>query len=280
MKLIILASMALTFSFNVMSQVTPSQSSEQFCADRSESSFVKSLTQYPQNLLTFQNHGGLGNGGVCWWHSRFQRNALYLTIYKPGEDYPSKEEAVKIISKIRSGKEVVTIRGFKNFSEFSSAYSAQIQKELESWQKSDGIVKFNWVMGLKGNNTVSSEKLEAMMSELYEYVTVKGNIAYEKLQIKGIVAHSWLVINMKKVTDGYDLEVIDSNSQYQTTIYKYRYGQTSFSHWAYGEFVPYLERANELDKVNDAILKVCNPEQYKEKMKKEREAQEEENSEM
>lgn len=127
----------------------------------------------------------------------------------------------------------------------------------------EGIVKFNWIRGLRGKKSVSPEKLKSMMDELYQYVNVKGNIAYQKLQMKGLIAHAWLVVNMVKVPGGYDLEVIDSNTPYQTLRYTYRNGQTSFIHWMFGEFVPYLERAKELDHVKNAILKKCDFKKYK-----------------
>lgn len=263
MKASFLAIAALACSFSAFAALTPSQSIEQFCSDRSSVTFSKNLSRNSENLMAFQNHGGLANGGVCWWHSRFQRNALYLTIYKPAEDRPSKAEAEKIIDKIRSGKEIIEIPGFRNFYEFSRAHRAEIQRELEKWQKGDGIIKFNWVIGLSGDNEVSAEKMKEQMDELYQYVEVEGNVAYQKLQIKGVTAHAWLVMNVKAVSNGYDLEILDSNFPSQTSIYKYREGQTSFSHYAYGKFTPYLERKGEMEKVNLTILKKCNPEEFK-----------------
>nr|BDT26896.1 hypothetical protein BHI3_03620 [Bacteriovorax sp. HI3] len=269
MKSTILALLAFASMSAMAATATPSQSEEQFCADRDSSSYTKDLTKSYTNLMAFQNRGGLANGGVCWWHSRFQRNALYLTIYKPAEKKPTISEAEKLISKIRSGKDIIEIPGFSNFNEFSGAYRSLIQRELEKWQKSDGIVKFNWVIGLSGSNEVEAPKLKEMMDELYDYVEVQGNIAYQKLQIKGVTAHAWLVVNMKQVDGGYDLEIIDSNFQHQTTIYKYRDGMTSFNHYYYGNFVPYLERKGEMDQLSMAILKKCKPEEYKERKKKE-----------
>lgn len=263
----ILALAVFTLSGASFAKVGASQSEEQFCADRSSVSYVKELTQDYANLMGFSNQGGIANGGVCWWHSRFQRNALYLTIYKPAEKRPSVSEAEKIVGKIRSGKEIITIPGFRNFSEFSRTHRDLIQRELEKWQKSDGIVKFNWVIGLSGSNEVAAEELSTMMDELYDYVEVQGNIAYEKLQIKGVTAHAWLVINMKKVNKGYDLEILDSNYPSQTNVYRYREGMTSFYHTYYGNFVPYLERKSEMDQVMMAVLKKCNPEEYKERKK-------------
>jgi hypothetical protein len=271
MKSTILALAALACSFSVMAANTPSQSMDQFCADRASIKSVKELTSNSDNLMAFANRGGIGNGGVCWWHSRMQRNALYLTIYKPAEQVPTVQQAKEIVEKLRAGKEIVTIPGFSNFADFSSAYRPTIQRELEKWQKGDGILKFNWVIGLSGSSSVDNIEMYGMMNELYDYVENEGNIAYQKLQIKGVVAHAWLVINMKKIgDDGYDLEVLDSNFPHQTTVYKYRMGMTHFNHYAYGEFVPYLERKGEMDRVTNVILKKCNPEEYEKRKGKER----------
>lgn len=275
MKSTLLALAALVCSFSAAAAVTASQSMEQFCADRASLKSVKELTTTSENLMGFTNQGGIGNGGVCWWHSRMQRNALYLTVYKPAERMPTVKEAKKIIERIRDGKEIVVIPGFRNFNEFSITFRSTVQRELEKWQKGDGVLRFNWVIGLKGQSDIDASKMKEMMDELYDYVEGEGNIAYQKLQIKGIVAHAWLVVRMKKVEKGYDLQVIDSNFQNETIIYEYRTGMTHFNHYAYGEFVPYLERKGEMDKVTNVILKKCNPDEYARRKGKERKDTEE-----
>lgn len=118
-------------------------------------------------------------------------------------------------------------------------------------------------MGLKGSNVVEASELRKMMDELYEYVEIEGNIAYQKLQIKGVTAHAWLVVNMKKTSNGYDLEVLDSNYPSQTMIYSFRDGMTNFNHTYYGAFTPYLERRAELNSAKMAILEKCDPKEYK-----------------
>ncbi|MFA6238903.1 MAG: hypothetical protein WC635_16315 [Bacteriovorax sp.] len=267
MKVSYLFIAALACSFSAFGAATPSQSVEQFCSDRSSAAFSKELTKSSENLMAFQNRGGIANGGVCWWHSRFQRNALYLTVFKPTEARPSKEEAEKIIADIRSAKEIVEIPGFRNFNEFSNTHRSEIQRELEKWQKGDGVIRFNWVIGLRGDNVISAEQMKRDMDELYQYVEGDGNIAYQKLQIKGVTAHAWLVVNMRAINDssgkGYDLEVLDSNYANRTNAYNFREGQTHFSHAYYGEFTPYLERKGEMEKINLTILKKCNPDEYK-----------------
>jgi hypothetical protein len=196
------------------------------------------------------------NAGVCWWHSRFQRNAMVLARFRPEFRAPDEKRIKAIVKAIRKGKEVVEIPGFHNMSEFSYQNADVIQRELEKWQKSDGILRQQWIVGLVGSSNTTPEKLEKKMKELYQYVKVDGNIAYEKLQIKGIDAHAWLVADVVKTSRGYDLKVLDSNYQ-RTQKYSYEKGMTSFYHSYYGKFVPYLERKREYKKVLKVVKKYC-----------------------
>lgn len=260
MKVTLLALLALTCSFQALAKA-PSYSEERFCSDRKDEKFVKDLTMDSNNLMAFRNHGGLINGGVCWWHSRFQRNALYLTIYKPRLAKPTAEEAKELIKQIREAKDVVVIPGYRNFYDFSAENAQQIQRELEKWQKGDGVIRFAWVKGLAGTSSVAAEELKASMDALYTEVEINNNIAYNKLQIPGIDAHAWLVVNVEKVKGGYNLEVLDSNYPSRTEIYRYREGDTELNYHGYFKFTPYLERTNEMEKIKKAIAKKCGEEQ-------------------
>lgn len=268
MKATLLALIALSCSFQALAQ-GPSLSEESFCADRKDVSFVKDLTMSSSNLMPFTNHGGIANGGVCWWHSRFQRNALYLTIYKPKLDKPTQDEARELIKKIRAATDVVIIPGYRNFSEFANDNQALIQRELEKWQKGDGIIRFAWVKGLSGESEVAPDKMKELMDQIYEEVEVNKNIAYNKLQIPGIDSHAWLVVHMEKVSGGYNLEILDSNVASTTEIYRYREGDTSINYHGYFHFTPYLEQTKEMSKIKTAILKKCDPEAYDAEVKKE-----------
>ncbi|MCM2349541.1 MAG: hypothetical protein NDI69_05935 [Bacteriovoracaceae bacterium] len=255
LKSIILLSL---FSSFTSFAATPSMNQDHFCNDRKDPTFVKELTRDSSNLMGFRNFGGIGGAGVCWWHSRFQRNALYLTIFQPDAVKPTEEEARIIIKKIRKGKEIVQVPGYNNLQEFSTDFLILLQSELESWQLSDGA-KFAWIRGLKGNSVVTPEKMQMMMDELYQEVETQGNIAYQKLQIKGITAHAWLVVSMTKEENGYLLEVIDSNYPRMTMFYQYEVGDTHLVHEYYGVFTPYLEETKEMAKISMIIKESCNP---------------------
>lgn len=245
----------LLTSFSV-SAFVPSQSKEEFCADRIDKSFVKDLAQHSSNLMSFANHGGIVNGGVCWWHSRFQRNALYLTYYNPSLPKPDRQQAIALIRDIRNQDGITEIPGFNNFSEFSMAFEKEIQAELERWQKFESI-RFTWIRGLRGASSVSADWMKELMDNLYEEVVTNNHIAFQKLQMKGLTAHAWLVVNMQKTTDGYDLEVIDSNNPNATSYYQYRTGDTHLQYPYIGQFVPYLENVNEMNWINESIKEEC-----------------------
>jgi hypothetical protein len=229
---------------------------DKFCAEKKNPLSIKNSVRNIDNLMAFRNQGGIGGGGVCWWHSRFQRNSLYIVKFNPKLNEPTFDQAREIIKKIRNGKEVVLIPGFRNFYEFSSVYANEIQNELESWQRSHGA-RGGWITGLRGKHIVSADKMQLIMDELYQEVKVFGKIAYQKLQIKGITAHAWLVIDMKKTNNGYQLEVLDSNHPYMTKIYNYTLGQTNFYHQSYGAFTPYLEEKDEQQRLQNVILNYC-----------------------
>lgn len=229
----------------------------EFCARYADTSVLEAYTSDSTNLMAFKNDGGVFNGGVCWWHSRFQRNIFYLSIFRPDLNPPTPSEVRALIKEIRAGQSIVTIPGFSNFAEFSETYKAEIQSELNSWQRFDGIVWGVWIDGLKGSTKVKSEVLNTMMDTVFLYVEVDKKIAYQKLQIKGITSHAWLIVGMKKADSGYEIGLIDSNMPRMSRNYSYKIGDTSFNEKSYGDFVPYLEFTREESRISSVAKKFC-----------------------
>lgn len=232
------------------------ESKSAFCSKRNSSNKIQNQVASSDNFLSFRNQGGLVNGGVCWWHSRFQRNAMVIARFRPELPHPSERELKKIIKAIRKGKKVVEIGGYESISQFSYDNADLIQAELEKWQKGDGFLRQQWAVGLWGSSEISSEKMKERMDDLYDYVQKEGNIAYQMLQIKGIESHAWLVFEVEKTSRGYDLLVLDSNYQ-RSQVYSYREGMTSFHHSYYGDFVPYTGKKSEYKKALKAVTKYC-----------------------
>ncbi|HEX7675279.1 MAG TPA: hypothetical protein VF412_13980 [Bdellovibrio sp.] len=214
-------------------------SKAEFCKNADDPNYFKSLLYNENNHLASLNHGGIANGGVCWWHSMFSRSATFLAVYRPDLPRPSADQAHNIIEDISTNKGIVEIPGYRNLAEFSQDYADDIQRTLEGMQIGDGVIMFGWVRGLSGDSEVSADKLKSMMDDLYKEVRVNNRIVYQKLQIPGITAHAWLVVDMKKSSDGYVLEVLDSNygSIYQVN---YHIGMTKFE--SNYNMVPYTSR--------------------------------------
>lgn len=242
---------------SALAEVAPKSVGE-YCAAAREQNYIQEMGKSSVNQLAFRNQGGLINGGVCWWHSRFTRNALYLGIFRPDLPKPSEAQMEDIIKDIRKGKNVVTIPGFANLRAFSSDFTARrlIQEELESWQRFDGFIRQQWIVGLSGSRISEAATLKRNMDELYEYVVLEDNIAYQKLQLPGVVAHAWLVVDVHKDGSGYELEVIDSNYT-GTQTWRYREGMTNFNYGGFGEFTPYTEQKRELRTLKKVAQRFC-----------------------
>lgn len=260
MKSITLSILIVISAFCTQSAMAQDQRSKQkFCQQREDKNFIRKQMMTNINAhMGFRNHGGLLNGGVCWWHSRFHRNALYLGVFRPDLNRPSEDDAKKIIKKIRKGRSIVEIPGYRNLRDFSIDNDYLIQKELEAWQRTDGFINQQWLIGLLGTPKRSANGMRRMMDGVYDRVVNQGDVTYQKLQIKGIDAHAWLVVDMKKTKTGYILYAVDSNFPGELQKVRYNYGDKFFHYnrW-YGEFAPYTGRKAELKRVKKVIKKFC-----------------------
>lgn len=246
----------LVFSCSIHSAIIGS-GLDNYCIDHQDSNFLRELPEESQNLLNFKNDGGILNQGVCWWHSRFQRNLLYLAYFSPDKTIVPKNLVMSLLNQIKKGESVVEIPGFSNVEDFTRYYQSEIQKLLNQWQIIEGGLQGGWQRGVRGKSKVSSDELKMRMEELFHYVERKNKIAYTKLQIKGIVAHAWLVHKMKATDTGYILSIIDSNNPQNVETYEYKFGDTSFFVKGYGNFVPYLEFKTEEERLLAAKTKRC-----------------------
>lgn len=232
---------------------------QNYCDNSANIENIKLKAMDYRNTLSFRNQGGIGGKGVCWWHSRFQRNALYLAVFRPEVAEDSESTVKAKIRRLRFGKEVIVFNGFANLYELSAKYDYLIQRELEKWQKSDGIVKFKWVQGLRGKPELEASQMREMLDDLYERVVTRKQITYQKLQFKGITAHAWLVVDMERTANGYRLYVIDSLIPNNIEVYDYTQGMTSFYYPITGQtFAPRTEFSNETSDVISVMKYNCN----------------------
>jgi hypothetical protein len=210
----------------------------------------------PSSRIAFQNYGGIGNGGVCWWHSRMQRASLYLAVFRPDQARPTEAQAKKILASLAAMK-VTEIPGYSNFYDFTNDFSKDTEKRLDEWQLIDGILHFRWIDGLTGATRLPSLQMQAKMDDLYQRVVVGKQVILDKLQMPGIDAHAWLVLDMTKTDTGYTLHIIDSNLPDQTTDISYTLGDTYLT-LPYGfTFVPYVDYSGDLTKIASSVAKYC-----------------------
>ncbi len=260
MKTIITTTLAF-FTFSTLAATLPQTKTEfceRFAGTPQANEVLQDLSTDSVNLMAFKNNGGLFNGGVCWWHSRFQRNIFYLAVFRPDLPKPKTSSEMKqLIRRVRDGVSVFNVPGYQNFEEFTKENQKFIQAELNDWQIYDGVVLGGWMDGLKGDTKTEAPLLEKMMKEVFEYVAVKKKIGYQKLQIKGITSHAWLVVGMKKSDSGFEIGYLDSNSPRMSLNYSYKSGDTSFFIKGYGNFVPYLEFKREEERLTAAARTYC-----------------------
>ncbi len=203
------------------------------------------------NLLGFTNTGGLLGKGVCWWHSRFQRNALYLAYFQPELPRPGPAELRRILGNLMNAKAVTAIPGYSNLREFSIDHRAEIQRTLERRQLFEGLFLFAWVNGLTGSSRVGPCRMKALMDHL-QTESAKG-LVYAKFQTPGLDAHSILVTGMERLPEGgCSVRYLDSNSTGERSLL-YRVGYSCITLASGMTGVPYVQRSGELRRIRKLV---------------------------
>ncbi|MGK5088206.1 hypothetical protein WDW86_11660 [Bdellovibrionota bacterium FG-2] len=220
---------------------------------------IRALALNPDFRVSFDNDGGILNKGVCWWHARFQRAAWYLAEFQPEFPKPSRARATKIIDKIANISGFVAIPGYKNFKAFSKDFADLIQARLDDWQLSDATLGFAWFEGLTGETRLPAGTLLKRMDEIYDRVANGGEITFLKLQIPGLGAHAWLVVDMKGTSTGYEMKIIDNNYASKTYTINYKVGDEfmSLPYRKEHTFIPHIIYEEDLDRLYDVKRRDC-----------------------
>ncbi len=233
-------------------------SREEYAARALSKDYARALAANPPgassnpNLLAFGNSGGILRNGVCWWHSRFTRAALYLVYFEPSKPRPGPGAVREAVRSVMDADRVVEIPGYSCLRDFSADCRQDIQKVLERRQISDGVLRFAWVDGLAGSHRVSAARLAALMDRIHAETSREG-LAYVKLQIRGIDAHSLIVTEMEPLDGGgYRCSYLDSNWPLER-VWTYRPGQVTASAVTGMPGVPYLQRTGELRRIRGKV---------------------------
>jgi hypothetical protein len=260
MRFLLIGLTFLTFNVSVYAEANSlTKARARYCQEKLSSKHsIQRILSNPMNHLSFQNQGGLLEGGVCWWHSRFTRAAAYLAIFDPAQPKPNQEEAKEIINTIRKRKDVVVIPGYRNLYEFSLEWGEEILDKLEDWQKSDSLTRFSWFNGMTKEKDLDPEKLEKKMDELFERIS-NGEAVYQMLQMPGIVAHAWIAIGMEKTASGYLVHAIDSNAPGQVIQFPYFKGSSRLDYILIPghTLVPYTGHTKEERKLRKKLNQEC-----------------------
>jgi hypothetical protein len=227
-----------------------------FCA-RNRNDILALMAQ-PSARMAFKNNGGIGNGGVCWWHSRYQRSSFFLVKYAPEKAKPNWLQLQQIINGIRNMNSVVTIPGFADFQSFTRAYQNQIQGVLNDWQVFDGVFNFEWIRGISGNSALPPKDMEARMDAVYQSYRQSPAAMWVLAQMQGISSHAFLVIHMEKVNGGYDMDLIDSNHPLEIVSVRYQSGdQFLVTNRGSNQFVPYVGFQDDFRKIKASLVGHC-----------------------
>ncbi len=246
--------MKLFFFFLILASL---ESSAQTLCQRIEGG-ISNYLEDSTSRINFKNHGGLLNGGVCWWHSRLQRSSAYLVEFEPKMSIPTSEEAIKILKKIKAMKSVVVIPGFEDFNSFTNFFSKEVQQFLEAWQREDGFLNQQWLRGISGRSELSSDDMIARMDILYAQFQNSPTPVWIMAQIKGVSSHAFLILDMKTVANGYALRLIDSNHPLDTRLLNYERGQKFLKHVKENySFVPYFGFKKDSLNLQMVIRKYC-----------------------
>jgi hypothetical protein len=219
---------------------------------------ILALMHEPTARISFKNAGGIGDGGVCWWHSRYQRSSFFLVKYAPEKAKPNAQQANQIISAIRNMDRVVTIPGHANFQSFTRAYQKQIQSVLNDWQIFDGLYNFQWIRGISGKPALPPKEMEDRMNSVYQSFRQSPAGMWVMAQMEGIGSHAFLVVAMEQVNGGYDLDLIDSNVPLEVVSVRYQSGdQFLVTNRGSNRFVPYVGFQEDFRKISKSLVSFC-----------------------
>jgi hypothetical protein len=188
--------------------------SAEICQMKAEDFLAKA--EHPSNLTSnFNDDGPLGTG-LCWWHTKMQRAALYLAVFDgPDQPLPTREEALQIFAKLRDLKEVVSIPGFKNWFDFTQAFHDEFYQILGQWEIQDSMQLQFW-KGVRALKTTDAATLKNISLEINEY----KRLTFVLLKMPYFEAHSWLAQSFELEGTDFKIGFIDSNSPSHVNQYE------------------------------------------------------------
>lgn len=227
-------------------------------------------------LMAFGNPDGMFKTGLCWMHSRFQRNTAYLADFHPERPKPTEAQVDVIVNKLARGEEVVPIPGFWNMYEFSKLYQEKITSVLNRLGV-ECVANGDCAKRIGDRSSASSaEDMRSRMDALYSRFIGHQDVLFARIELSKfgpLYSHSILVVNVEPIRPvtgnplalmtgiaGYFLWVIDSNDPNQVRILEYRPGDTSLKYQWNGKpynMMMYPDYEEDLNSFKTAIANYC-----------------------
>ncbi|HXH75742.1 MAG TPA: hypothetical protein VNJ08_12285 [Bacteriovoracaceae bacterium] len=240
---------------------------------------LDSSSRYFNETLGFANPPGPVGGGMCWLHTRLQRQFTYLANYRPDLPFPSKKDALAIIDRIVHRKGVTEIPGYKNLSEFSRAYRYDLISAIDGmgWRcvanPNDCLARLN------DSYSPTPSEFQSNMDLLYQtQFAMPGDIQMVRTRVqedKGTInaplsAHSLLILEMQPIryntgpdevvgyVAGYRMKVIDPNYPGTVETVDYNFGNTHITAGGL-RVIPYqhYDNASDIPQMNSFIDSYC-----------------------
>lgn len=161
--------------------------------------------QLRESLTGFRNSPGPLRTGICWWHSRLQRSAIYLATFdKPNSPVPTFPELLDLLREITRKRSVVTIPGYRDWNEFSLARTDEIRFFLDQWYLKDAT-EMEFLKGAKFNLGTSYSS----MLKIDREVNLFKRLPYVLVDLPLGSAHAWIITNYN--VNDQTMNLIDSN---------------------------------------------------------------------
>lgn len=88
---------------------------------------------FPIMQMGVPNAGGRWGTGLCWWHTRFHRAAVYLMDFAPKRPKPTAKEARVLLARISEFKPA-TVPGYGSLAEFTQDFKKELYSVLSDWE--------------------------------------------------------------------------------------------------------------------------------------------------
>lgn len=236
---------------------------------------------YPQTLDTadrtflFNNPPGPTRSGLCWLHSRLQRNFAYLALWRPDLAEPSRPQILAIIDRIAHRRGVTEIPGFRNLGEFSLRFEAELVDAMVRMGVECVVNTNDCLARIDDSYRPSPQEFAGQMMWIYErYIQNPGEIIFVRTRalefehhvLRFFGAHSALILKMRPLNaspfsanTGFEVEYIDSSDASHIMRSIYHFGDTSIHGLSDHVWHSHYEYEGDIREMREQIRSYCRP---------------------